>query len=203
MVLGHFSFGRLAMYADLSPENWKEPPIEHRPLKVILQGSEAVGDAELPVAPHDYDVDTPEIEKLAPVLIQDADASQHSALVDVKRRALIEEQELEVVAPGSEVLETDVGKIDASLEAINWVQHLSFLGKDSQVRKLLLSENCLAARMRIVRFPSPTTRSAPPPKGARSLRSRPGKSCSDASVEASGNMIPREEVTVRPSLRPC
>jgi hypothetical protein len=85
MVLGHFSFGRLAMYADLSPENWKRLPTENRLLKVILQGSEAVGDADLPTAPHDYDVDAPEIENIAPVLIQDADASQHSALVDVMR----------------------------------------------------------------------------------------------------------------------
>lgn len=85
MVLGHFSFGRLAMYADLSPENWKESPIDHQLLKVILQGSESVDDSSLPTAPPDYDVDDPEIEKIAPILIQDADASQHSALVDVMR----------------------------------------------------------------------------------------------------------------------
>lgn len=40
LVLGHFSFGRLAMYADLSLENWKQSPIDHKVLKVILQGSE-------------------------------------------------------------------------------------------------------------------------------------------------------------------
>jgi very-short-patch-repair endonuclease len=85
MVLGHFSFGRLAMYADLSLENWKDLPIEHRLLKVILQGTETIDNADLPTAPHDYDVDDPEVEKLTPVLIQDADASQHSALVDVMR----------------------------------------------------------------------------------------------------------------------
>ena len=84
MVLGHFSFGRLAMYADLSPENWKNSPVDHQLLRVILQGSEQAGEA-LPAVPLDYDVDDPEIEKLAPILIQDADASQHSALVDVMR----------------------------------------------------------------------------------------------------------------------
>ena len=84
MVLGHFSFGRLAMYADLAPENWKNSPVDHQLLKVILQGSESAGD-HVPTTPHDYDVDNPEIEKLAPVLVQDADASQHSALVDVMR----------------------------------------------------------------------------------------------------------------------
>jgi hypothetical protein len=40
LVLGHFSFGRLAMYADLASENWKQAPINHRLLKVILQGAE-------------------------------------------------------------------------------------------------------------------------------------------------------------------
>ena len=85
LVLGHFSFGRLAMYADLASENWKQSPINHRLLKVILQGSEDEYDTTSLAAPNDYDVDDPEIEKLAPLLIQDADASQHSALVDVMR----------------------------------------------------------------------------------------------------------------------
>ena len=85
LVLGHFSFGRLAMYADLSLENWKQSPINHRLLKVILQGSEDEYDANSLAPPNDYDVDDPEIEKLAPMLIQDADASQHSALVDAMR----------------------------------------------------------------------------------------------------------------------
>jgi len=29
LVLGHFAFGRLAMYADLDPKNWKELPVSH------------------------------------------------------------------------------------------------------------------------------------------------------------------------------
>ena len=33
--------------------------------------------------PQDYLIDDPEIERLAPILIQDADASQHSALIDI------------------------------------------------------------------------------------------------------------------------
>lgn len=85
MVLGHFSFGRLAMYADLAPENWKKAPTDHPLLKVVLQGSETVGVEELPPPPQDYNVDDPGIERIAPFLVQDADASQHSALVDAMR----------------------------------------------------------------------------------------------------------------------
>jgi hypothetical protein len=47
-------------------------------------GARSSGDgALLPSIPQDYPIDEPEIEKIAPLLIQDADASQHSALIDV------------------------------------------------------------------------------------------------------------------------
>lgn len=85
LVLGHFAFGRLSMYSDLSPENWSGgAPHSHGLIKAILQGTEDV-DANFPRAPDDYDVDEPSIEKLTPYLIQDADASQQSALVDIMR----------------------------------------------------------------------------------------------------------------------
>jgi very-short-patch-repair endonuclease len=85
LVLGHFAFGRFAMYADLKPENWGAPT-EHDLVGSILRGVEKTADPNaLPAIPDDYPIDEPEIEKIAPFLIQDADASQHSALVDVMK----------------------------------------------------------------------------------------------------------------------
>jgi very-short-patch-repair endonuclease len=56
---------------------------------VILRGTDATGDtgdgALLPGDPTDYSIDDPDIEALAPFLIQDADASQHSALIDAMK----------------------------------------------------------------------------------------------------------------------
>lgn len=87
LVLGHFAFGRFAMYADLDPKNWKDSPVSHNLVSSILRGTDSsggAGDFSMD-APPDYEIDRPEIEKEAPFLIQDADASQHSAIIDVVR----------------------------------------------------------------------------------------------------------------------
>ena len=85
LVLGHFSFGRFAMYSDLEPQKWGDP-VAHALVGSILRGSEGKADSNsLPGVPDDYPIDEPEIERIAPFLIQDADASQHSALVDVMK----------------------------------------------------------------------------------------------------------------------
>jgi hypothetical protein len=87
LVLGHFSFGRFAMYADLKPENWPGHPADHELVQAILSGVERADDGTLlPTIPADYPIDDPEIEKVAPILIHDADASQHSALIDVMKQ---------------------------------------------------------------------------------------------------------------------
>ena len=86
LVLGHFAFGRFLMYIDLKPENWRDYPAGHPLVNAILSGSERGDDEPLrPAIPDDYPIDEPEIEKIAPLLIQDADASQHSALIDMMR----------------------------------------------------------------------------------------------------------------------
>lgn len=85
LVLGHFAFGRLAMYEDLNPERWGLHPAGHPLVAPILNGSETRGDGSSLVSPPDYPVDDPEIEKIAPVLIHDADGSQHSAVIDVMK----------------------------------------------------------------------------------------------------------------------
>lgn len=83
LMLGHFGFGRLAMYTDLSPERWPLPPISNNLIKAILHGTDKVDGGEFTLEPpDDYAIEDPEIEKIAPFLIHDADASQHSALVD-------------------------------------------------------------------------------------------------------------------------
>ena len=89
MVLGHFAFGRFAVYADLSPDNWAVDPVDHPLVGSILRGTDATGGtgdgALLAGDPTDYLIDEPQIEAIAPFLIQDADASQHSALIDAMK----------------------------------------------------------------------------------------------------------------------
>jgi hypothetical protein len=75
------------MYSDLEPQKWGDP-IAHDLVGSILRGSERQTDSDsLPRVPDDYLIDDPEIDRIAPFLIQDADASQHSALVDVMKGA--------------------------------------------------------------------------------------------------------------------
>ena len=83
IILGHFAFGRLAMYADLAPERWPHHPAANELLQTVLTGAEGGDATAFASMPDDYAIDDPEIEKIAPFLIHDADASQHSALVDV------------------------------------------------------------------------------------------------------------------------
>jgi hypothetical protein len=84
LVLGHFSFRRFAMYQDLEPENWKNH-VAHPLVGSILKGVEDAEGDSLQGVPDDYEIDDPEVEKIASYLIQDADASPHSALVDVMK----------------------------------------------------------------------------------------------------------------------
>ncbi len=87
VTLGHFAFGRLAMYADLEPGNWQTHPAEAPLVGAILRGTEMEGDGgvDLAAAPDDHVIDSPEIEAIAPFLVHPADASQHSAVVDVMK----------------------------------------------------------------------------------------------------------------------
>ena len=86
LVLGHFAFGRFAVYADLNPDNWDIDPSDHPLIRSILRGTDRNGDGNLISSePDDYFIDDPGIEAIAPFLIQDADASQHSALIDAMK----------------------------------------------------------------------------------------------------------------------
>ncbi|MDR9759430.1 DUF4011 domain-containing protein [Rhizobium redzepovicii] len=85
LMLGHFAFSRIAIYEDTSPERWPHHPAAHTLIGPLLSGYEQGGDENGFSAPFDYDIENLEIERLAPILVQDADASQHSALIDVMK----------------------------------------------------------------------------------------------------------------------
>ncbi len=88
LVLGHFAFGRFAVYADLNPTNWQTAPTAHPLVGSILRGVDKSfeGDGALiPGDPSDYLIDDPQVEAAAPFLIHDADASQHSAVIDAMK----------------------------------------------------------------------------------------------------------------------
>ena len=89
LTLGHFAFGRLAMFQDIDPNQWAMAPSQHDLVGAILRGTESRGSVEgeaLPRIPDDYEIDGEEVSRLAPLLVHDADASQHSAIVDVMKR---------------------------------------------------------------------------------------------------------------------
>jgi len=77
VVVGVFPSSKIAMYRDLDPE---ENDIAKHPIiaKLLASSGEAEG-----VYSDVYDTDSPEIERKVPHLIDRADASQYSALVDV------------------------------------------------------------------------------------------------------------------------
>ncbi len=93
MTLAPFSFARVAMYRDLDPANWTAIPgggaAAHPLVRPLLRGGAEEPDDGDSFA-SEYEIDHPEIEKLAPILVSDADSSQHSAIIDaVKGRNLV------------------------------------------------------------------------------------------------------------------
>ncbi len=80
ITLAMLSFGKLLMFRDLDPENWPKGrgPAEHSRICDLFNG---IQHDELVHAP-DYDIDHPDLERMVPPVIYDADSSQHSALVD-------------------------------------------------------------------------------------------------------------------------
>jgi superfamily I DNA and/or RNA helicase len=77
ITLGHFYFAKMAMYYDLDPKNWSDLGSQQS-LQDIFSGSETDGgDGD------DYEVDDKEVHQKVPLLINEADASQFSAIVDV------------------------------------------------------------------------------------------------------------------------
>jgi hypothetical protein len=91
LTLGHFAFSRIAIYQDTDPEKWPTHPAETTLVGPLLAGYETEDaslddlNGDLLGSSVDYDLETLEMEAIAPYLVQDADASQHSALIDVMK----------------------------------------------------------------------------------------------------------------------
>src|SRR4051794_31394332 len=84
LTVSQLSFARYAMYRDLDPAAWPEGrgPADHPLVPRVLRGDP---DAPEPGMAEEYEVETAEAERLAPILVRDADSSQHSAIIDAMR----------------------------------------------------------------------------------------------------------------------
>ncbi len=84
ITIGRFRFARLVMFHELSANKWPgdSEVSTNEVVQSLFGGSdkESGGDHA-----EDYDIDTAEVEEAVPLLITSADASQHSALVDVMK----------------------------------------------------------------------------------------------------------------------
>lgn len=81
VTVGLFTFSTLAMYKDLDPQRWpSHSPIEKQP---VLRGLIAGAETNDVKYADDYAIDS--LKGPEPLLITDADSSQHSAVVDVLR----------------------------------------------------------------------------------------------------------------------
>lgn len=81
VTIGHFSFARLAMYHDLDETRWAGAGglVAHPVLADLLGGTKS----DAPSFGEEHDVDAPEVAAKVPLLVKDADSSQHSAIYDV------------------------------------------------------------------------------------------------------------------------
>ncbi|MDR2598257.1 MAG: DUF4011 domain-containing protein [Holosporales bacterium] len=84
ITIGRFGFSRLVMFHDLSEKKWQNGVgiPDNKIVQHLFAGSEESTDTGYA---EDYDIDTPEVEEIVPILITSADASQHSAIVDVMK----------------------------------------------------------------------------------------------------------------------
>jgi very-short-patch-repair endonuclease len=81
-TLGFFQFGKLLLYLDLDPKKWPEGagPLSHPVISKVLgadDGDPGGFEYAEPLSPDELDVENPEFK-----LVQSADSSQHSVVVD-------------------------------------------------------------------------------------------------------------------------
>jgi hypothetical protein len=83
VTLALLSFGKFLMYRDLDPKTWPaDQSIARHPLvRELFEGSK---NPNIALA-EEYPIDAPKLVKDVPLLIRDADSSQHSALVHALR----------------------------------------------------------------------------------------------------------------------
>jgi very-short-patch-repair endonuclease len=85
LTLAAFSFARIAMYQDLDAAKWPAEaggPETHPLVKPMLRAGADDGENIGASFADEYEIDLPEVERLAPILLHDADSSQHSAIID-------------------------------------------------------------------------------------------------------------------------
>ncbi|MBF0402173.1 MAG: DUF4011 domain-containing protein [Magnetococcales bacterium] len=81
-TLGLFSFSRLVMYNDLDPSRWGD--VGGLASTGVLGELFGLREAGNPTA-EAHDIEDPAVESEVPLLIRDADSSQHRAIIDVMR----------------------------------------------------------------------------------------------------------------------
>lgn len=92
LTLAPFSFARIAMFRDLDLANWEAAggATEHPLVRPVLRGTTTDAGSGIGTFAPEYSIDDPAIERIAPVLIHDADSSQHSAVIDAMQgRSLV------------------------------------------------------------------------------------------------------------------
>jgi very-short-patch-repair endonuclease len=74
------SFGKLLLYKDLDPRSWpvNAGPAEHPRVSEFFEGVQREGISHAP----EYALDDPPMQHRVPMVVDDADSSQHSALID-------------------------------------------------------------------------------------------------------------------------
>ncbi|PCH94954.1 MAG: hypothetical protein COB84_06845 [Rhodobacteraceae bacterium] len=85
ITIGRFQFARLVMYHDLDPDRWPENNgIDNNEIITsLIAGAKEGSGSAVTDDPDIYDIDTdPKVTEAAPILIMEADSSQHSAIVD-------------------------------------------------------------------------------------------------------------------------
>jgi very-short-patch-repair endonuclease len=82
VTIGIFPFQKMAMYMDLDPKKWPESHYltGHDGIAKLLGGRSSEG---FGIVSENHDIDQLTVKGIAPGLVLDADASQHSAIVDV------------------------------------------------------------------------------------------------------------------------
>lgn len=111
VTVGNFGFSKLAMYNDLDPVNWPADKAlgTLELIRKMLLG--APPDDEAPIRAEDYEIDSSTVDDKKIALIREADASQHSAVIDA-----IEGKDLVIKGPpGTGKSQTITNIIAASL----------------------------------------------------------------------------------------
>lgn len=87
VTIGRLQFSKLVLYEDLKNENWNinKRLLDSEVIRLLFQGDSSTDHSAMYSSEiYDIDKDTDDL-KFAPLLIRDADSSQHSAIIDVMK----------------------------------------------------------------------------------------------------------------------